>query len=72
MPVCNAQVKRERSENLRQDRCCDAELQANTTGEAGKVFAALMLSQKTCLLSSVSDSSGSRMIGSFKISGLDI
>jgi len=26
-------VKRERSENLRQDRCCEVELQINTTGE---------------------------------------
>ena len=40
--------------------------------KTGKAFAALKLSQKTCLLSNVSDSSGSRMIGSFKISGLDI
>jgi hypothetical protein len=31
--VCNARVKRERSENLRQDRCCEVELQANATGE---------------------------------------
>ena len=28
-----AQVKRERSANLRQDRCCEVELQANATGE---------------------------------------
>ena len=29
----NAQVKRERSESLRQGRCCEVELQANATGE---------------------------------------
>ena len=34
MSACNAQVKRERSENLRQDRCCEVELQANATGES--------------------------------------
>ncbi len=34
MPVCNARVKRERSEILRQDRCCEVELQANATGES--------------------------------------
>ena len=28
-----AQVKRERSEILRQDRCCEVELQAYATGE---------------------------------------
>ena len=33
MLVRNAQVKRERSANLRQDRCCEVELQANATGE---------------------------------------
>lgn len=33
MSVCNARVKRERSANLRQDRCCEVELQINTTGE---------------------------------------
>ena len=33
MPALNAQVKRERSANLRQDRCCEVELQANATGE---------------------------------------
>ena len=31
--LCIAQVKRERSANLRQDRCCEVELQANATGE---------------------------------------
>ena len=30
----NAQVKRERSANLRQDRCCEVELQINATGES--------------------------------------
>ena len=72
MPACNVRVKRERGVNPRQDRCCEVELQTNVTGKTGKAFAALKLSQKTCLLSNVSDSSGSRMIGSFKISGLDI
>ena len=33
MLVRNVQVKRERSEILRQDRCCEVELQINTTGE---------------------------------------
>ena len=33
VPARNAWVKRERSENLRQDRCCEVELQINTTGE---------------------------------------
>ena len=32
--VCNARVKRERSVNLRQDRYCEVELQANATGES--------------------------------------
>ena len=32
MSACNARVKRERSENLRQDRCCEVELQMNATG----------------------------------------
>ena len=34
MSVCNARVKRERSVNLRQDRYCEVELQANATGES--------------------------------------
>lgn len=51
MLVRNVQVKRERSEILRQDRCCKVELQINVTGKTGKAFAALKLSQKTCLLS---------------------
>ena len=34
MSARNARVKRERSENLRQDRCCEVELQANATGES--------------------------------------
>ena len=34
MSACNAQVKRERSVNLRQDRYCEVELQANATGES--------------------------------------
>ena len=33
MSACNARVKRERSANLRQDRCCEVELQINVTGE---------------------------------------
>ena len=33
MLVRNVQVKRERSANLRQDRCCEVELQMNATGE---------------------------------------
>ena len=32
--MCNARVKREWSENLRQDRCCEVELQINATGES--------------------------------------
>ena len=34
MSACNARVKRERSANLRQDRCCEVELQMNATGES--------------------------------------
>ena len=34
MLVRNVQVKRERSANLRQDRCCKVELQADATGES--------------------------------------
>ena len=33
MSTQSAQMKRERSEILRQDRCCEVELQINTTGE---------------------------------------
>ena len=34
MPVWFTQVKRERSVNVRQDRCCEVELQMNATGES--------------------------------------
>ena len=45
-----ARMKRERSESLRQDRCCEAELHAICHWPLpGRLHAAMKLSQKTCL-----------------------
>ena len=57
MPVQCAQVKRERSANLRQDRCCEVELHANTTGEGREGVCGVEAESEDLPAKYVSDSS---------------
>ena len=53
----NVQVKRERSEILRQDRCCEVELQTNVTGENREGVCSVEAESEDLPESYVSDSS---------------
>ena len=57
MSACNAQMKRERSANLRQGRCCEVELQINTTGENRKGVCSVEAESEDLPDKCVSDSS---------------
>ena len=52
-----AQVKRERSESLRQDRCCEVELQADTTDKSREGVCGVEAESEDLPVNSVSISS---------------
>jgi hypothetical protein len=55
--VRNVQVKRERSANLRQDRCCEVELQTNATGESWEGVCSVEAESEDLPAKCISDSS---------------
>ena len=57
MSACIAWMKRERSENLRQDRCCEVELQMKATGENREGVCSVEAESEDLPESYVSDSS---------------
>ena len=61
-----ALVKRERSENLRQDRCCEGELRKNTTGACREGFRSVEPESEDLPVGCVSDSSDKRQICSWQ------